>query len=548
VAKLIPALENIDPGVLPRSELRVLHLLGAMDFPGLEVYFSLPIAEEKKKGTFRGESDFVLFHPRHGLLVWEVKGGGISLENNTWYSADRFNERHQITDPVKQTDKGLGAIGKQMKKLMGEAFRLPMGRNLVFPDVRAGQAPLPLGLSREDILDHEALQALDAAALIKQFARWPRQDTVPLAPQDATRFTQRVLNPHFHLTPSLEDRVDSVQQRLVQLTNQQLWALELLKFVPQLTITGGAGTGKSLLAQHKALDLVADGQQVLLLCFNKALAESLRHHLQEKARPLTGELTVSTFHDFAQTLIERAGLPWELPDNPADHRPFYEETVPEQLLAAVGKLEIRYDALIVDEAQDFEAFWWLPLYEVIQPGAQVCLFADPAQDLYQRDFCLPTDIFGEMMPYPFHLSTNCRNSREIAQWLHHRFAFASAPSPALPGGDSAVIEHHWSSREEQAQQLEQAWQALKTRGATPENVAVLSPYRQERSAGIGALKKAHPDAYFRYSTINAFKGLQAPFVLLVDMNSGEFASREDLWYVGATRATVGLQIFSQVPR
>ncbi|WP_372995632.1 ATP-binding domain-containing protein [Marinobacter sp.] len=47
------------------------------------------------------------------------------------------------------------------------------------------------------------------------------------------------------------------------------------------------------------------------------------------------------------------------------------------------------------------------------------------------------------------------------------------------------------------------------------------------------------------STISSYKGLQSPFVFLVDMDSGDFASREDLWYVGATRATVGLQTFAK---
>ncbi|WP_368389770.1 hypothetical protein [Marinobacter sp. SS5-14b] len=45
--------------------------------------------------------------------------------------------------------------------------------------------------------------------------------------------------------------------------------------------------------------------------------------------------------------------------------------------------------------------------------------------------------------------------------------------------------------------------------------------------------------------MSGYKGLQSPFVFLVDMNTGAFASREDLCYVGATRATVGLQTFSR---
>ena len=59
------------------------------------------------------------------------------------------------------------------------------------------------------------------------------------------------------------------------------------------------------------------------------------------------------------------------------------------------------------------------------------------------------------------------------------------------------------------------------------------------------MQQQFPDEDFVVSTISSYKGLQSPFVFLVDMDSGGFASREDLWYVGATRATVGLQTFAK---
>ena len=150
-----------------------------------------------------------------------------------------------------------------------------------------------------------------------------------------------------------------------------------------------------------------------------------------------------------------------------------------------------------------------------------------------------------MLPYTFQLMHNCRNSLEIAQWLNNRFDYASIPAPHLPAANERVREHTWKKIDEQTRQLQTAWLELKERGVKAEQLAILSPYRPEKSGGIRSMQQQFPDEDFVVSTISSYKGLQSPFVFLVDMDSGDFASREDLWYVGATRATVGLQTFAK---
>src|SRR5690606_4965594 len=125
---LIPSFESIEQDALPNSERRVLQLLNDLDFPGLEVYFSLPLVREKKQGTFRSEADFILFHPNYGILVWEVKGGGISYRNNQWYSQNNRGT-YPIKDPIKQTDGAISDIITRIKRNAREGLLLPIGRN-----------------------------------------------------------------------------------------------------------------------------------------------------------------------------------------------------------------------------------------------------------------------------------------------------------------------------------------------------------------------------------------------------------------------------------
>jgi hypothetical protein len=544
LAKLIPLFESIEQDALPNSERKVLQHLNDLDFPGLEVYFSLPLVREKKQGTFRSEADFILFHPNHGILVWEVKGGGISYRNNQWYSQNSHGI-YPVKDPVKQADGAISDIITRIKRNARDGLLLPIGRNLVFPDTIAQDIVLPLGLLREDIIDYNGLKNLDQTALIEQFKRWPQQDKLPVAKADATFVRDKVLNPTFHLAPAIEARVDQIETTLVQLTNQQVWALELLRFVPRLTITGGAGTGKTLLARQKARDLASDGEKVLALCFNKALAAHIHDALEDTDEKLEGSITACSFHDFARDLIERADLPWNPPEAAEEKPAFYEETVPSLLADAAAKIQPDFSALLVDEAQDFHPLWWMALDSVMAPESKIVLFADPSQNLYGRDFEIPSDVFTGMLPYPFQLMHNCRNSLEIAQWLNNRFEYASTPAPHLPAANERVREHEWKQIDDQTQLLTKAWSELKDRGIKADQLAVLSPYRPENSGGIRALKEVFPGDNFTVSTISGYKGLQSPFVFLVDMNTGGFASREDLWYVGATRATVGLQTFAK---
>ena len=49
-----------------------------------------------------GEADFVVAHPELGIMVIEVKGGGIRRAGGTWESVDRNGTAHRIKDPFRQ--------------------------------------------------------------------------------------------------------------------------------------------------------------------------------------------------------------------------------------------------------------------------------------------------------------------------------------------------------------------------------------------------------------------------------------------------------------
>ena len=89
-------------------------------------------------GISEGEADFVITHPDLGVLILEVKGGGIQYkpERNQWYSFDRNGYSYEIKDPVDQARRSHYRLLEQLKSLPGWPQRpLNIGHAVCFPDV-----------------------------------------------------------------------------------------------------------------------------------------------------------------------------------------------------------------------------------------------------------------------------------------------------------------------------------------------------------------------------------------------------------------------------
>ena len=101
--------------------------------------------------------------------------------------------------------------------------------------------------------------------------------------------------------PLLSFRIAEEEQRRIQLTNQQIRTLDMLSRQRRVAISGGAGTGKTVLAREKAQRLAAEGFKTLLTCYNRPLADFLRS--------TTGGhegLIITSFHQFCHRWIQRA--------------------------------------------------------------------------------------------------------------------------------------------------------------------------------------------------------------------------------------------------
>jgi hypothetical protein len=152
-------------------------------------------------------------------------------------------------------------------------------------------------------------------------------------------------------------------------------------------VAGTAGSGKSFALTARAARLAAEGRSVLVLCFNLTLASHLRRLVGERcaeygANP--AHVTCTSFHTFCARVVDDAAQAGIAVAEPA-RGTWPVKTVLKTRAVFEAGYERRFDAVLVDEGQDFTVDWWNLLREhVVQPDGEMLLVADSTLDLYGK--------------------------------------------------------------------------------------------------------------------------------------------------------------------
>ena len=488
------------------------------------------LSRRRNGGTFDGEADFIVAHPRHGLLVLEVKGGGISYDGalKHWQSIDRHGVPHDIKDPVAQARNSRYALQRKLREADYTArYAYPLAHAVVFPDTEF-TVPPTIDLSPEIVIDLPKVRDLKQSVIDAYRSFRGNQ---PDPGDEAIGAVITLLAPSWTLPPLLSATVEAQEERVRELTEQQFGLLDVLRRQRRVLISGGAGTGKTMLAMEKARRLTREGFRVLLTCFNRNLAAWMEHELAH-----TG-VEVWTFHALCAEFARRAGTPIErAPDEP--DQAFFDRHA-EALDKAAALVKDRYDAIIVDEGQDFEEIWWVPLLELLDDGNDgiLYIFYDDNQRIYRRRGEFP--IAGP----PYSLTQNCRNTQQIHEVVS---LFYRGDQPATckgPAGQPPVlIEPLDGESERDAAARHVSW-LIEEQKVRPQDIVILTPHRKDRSVWRNGSEREwqltwDPGARAGVlcSTIHAFKGLERPVVIVTELADVSPAEKSELLYVAFSRA------------
>ena len=514
------------------------------------------IAHDTRDGTV-GEADFLIAHRDYGVLVLEVKGGEVWMErrgNRTeWYSRSRTGAVHNIGDPCSQAERNR----RNLHTWLSQSRVTRKHAYAIFPAIA-----LPDSVVTEDIrpdctvhmlLDKHACD--DAKTVERQllaiFKYWQEHADAKnqqFGGQAALDAMIDLVVPTRKLTPRIGDIFERERRKIEELTQQQFRVLRQLRRHHRAAIVGGAGTGKTMLAMEKAQQLTDDGLRVLFLCFNRNIVDWLGKRLTDD------NITVATYHSYVgqlqQTtgLNQNRGLQWE----------DFIEAAPQMLLDAASVVRQRdpdalFDAIIVDEAQDFDEAMWIPLPDLLKdPDDGIFyVFFDDNQRLYNQIKNIPMDT------PPFDLVDNCRNTQSIHTAM---IPYAVADSESYCDGPEGrpieviPVDGKKTAHKEIQRVLHRL---VNDEGVKPEDIIILTPSAEKRSiwkndtmlGNFVLTWNMQTDMHMavRVCTIYSFKGLESAVVILTELDKLYPDVAQQLMYVGLSRARNHVVVLGELP-
>jgi hypothetical protein len=367
--------------------------------------------------------DFIVIIPSVGLLIIEVKGwypAHILKANNVDVTVTSRGQPENCKHPVRQAR-------EYQYQLMDTARRHSESAALLQSQgAHVGRFIFPFG--HLVVLNNCTREQLDERGLSEVFPGrrvFARDEFEALSPDETIDRLKSCFNPWWAFG-QLSERQISILRSVIhpQIVISPL--AEATKVEQPLTVLdvrqernahslgdghrivyGVAGSGKTVILIARARLVAQDPKkQVLMLCFNRALAEYFQRLFAQ-----TTNVTCLTFHQWGS---QRNGVRFKEAED--------EEAFGERLLRRLQHAEgdaHKYDAVFIDEAQDFSKSWFLCSKLALKEpdDGDLLIVGDGSQSHYRRHPFTwreaGVNAVGRTINTRFDLDKNYRNTREI---------------------------------------------------------------------------------------------------------------------------------------
>ena len=560
----------------PSGEKEIFQLLkdtNSKKFKDCLVFHSLnyPQGTEKNKKQsyeFFGESDFVILVPSRGLINIEVKGGKISREDGIWYTNNRFG-KHKIKDPFKQATNSLFKIGGYLKT---KDILIPQDYLVIFPDCEFDTTGIEI--SDQNLVSGEinpkllnTLNNIIENHLIEANGRFHPKES------DLNQII-KVLRPNFTSNLSSKNLLNQSRKQIDKFTNEQIKILESYNS-NRLIVTGGQGTGKTVIAEEIAKKKLLEGS-VLFISSGRLRNEETKIRFKD-----FNNFHCFTFHNFINKIIKdiiKKEIPKELSDKInslkfEDRTEFFLKFISDTILE-VENLK-KYDFLIMDEMQNYchyDEFYGV--FGSIIKGdlkeGKWYFFGDfDYQNLWSNSISdeikkkNPKLYLRDLNPETHQLTYNVRNAQQIV--VHSPF-LSGVAKEKLPSRPFIIkiegqIKHYFeNSVKHKIERLEKIIEDLKKQNIDGNEIVILSSNRidnqknyisssnianffkiidltQISKFGTDIIKSDEKNCIY-FSTSHAFQGMESKIIILTDpltspienhkINEADYSNSKDL--------------------
>jgi hypothetical protein len=555
------------------------------------VWYDVPV------GPKQSHPDFVVLHPRRGLLILETKHWKLdtirSASRQAWEIAPDgrlkvvinplAQARHcaiQVVTALERDAQLVHASGPHQGKL---AF--PWGHGVVFTQITRKQfedAGLGDAIEPEHVIcSDEMPESVDAERFQRRlWHMFPHAfgGVLSLPQLDRVRWIMfpqvRVPTQGALFNDSDADAEFPDIMRVMDLQQEQL-ARSLGD--GHRVIHGVAGSGKTMILGYRAELLakaVTQAKPVLVLCYNEPLGVKLDAAMAAKG--LSERVHVRHFHKWCRQQLVTFGQ--RLP--PQGPRSVYAAQLVDNVIRGVERRQIpsgQYQAILIDEGHDFQPEWLKLVTQMVDPTTNcLLLLYDDAQSIYERrrtrQFSFKS-VGIQAQGRTTVLKINYRNSRQILQTASMIAADLLTADdndddgipllhPISCGRDGhAPLVIRLPSLRDEAVKIAELLAAAHQEGRAWGEMAIICRHHLVMDECAAALRQRQLPHQVRRAagsfdpgadtikvlTMHASKGLEFPVVALPGVGRMPEAGSNDedearLFYVAATRATHSLYI------
>lgn len=514
------------------------------------VFHSLNLPDHVDK--IKGEIDFVVIC-KYGILCLEVKGGYVERTDGIWKFTDRNGNSNQKSEgPYEQVEGNMYSLMKYLKNKLGEhdnIVKSQFANAVVFADIEDFSLR-DIEFKKEITIDKNRLEKNNIEKIIKEIFKYysERNNEIyhfyrrELSKSDLEKLS-RFFREDFGYVYSLSKELSDIEKQIIELTEKQKEAFRDMEDNDRIILKGNGGTGKTLILYEEAIRKSIEGKKVLFLCFNRMLVDFLNKKLQAEEEEIKKNIEIYQIHSYLIKNLKDIGV--NIENN--GEKDFFEIELPKTFLKYEYK---KADVLVVDEAQDLLNYNYIDTLDLMLDkglkNGNWYMALDPEQNLYNSQF---TEVYEyikmEIRPTIKRLNDNCRNTKQISYQNELLTGIEQAKNEVIYGQDVRNIKY--KDNEEQRKEIKEIIKQLKSSGIDLNKVVILSKYKFENSVFRGEnfledicklkfINEFMDGEGVTFSTIHSFKGLEAPIIILCDVEELNKRSNQLLNYVAMSRS------------
>lgn len=511
------------------------------------VFHSFTIVNVNNNTIYENEIDFVIFHPKKGILCIEAKAGNVKYEEGYWKYGNGIVMSH--LGPFNQAETNKWKISKYFEKKQCKYLldKCKLLHAVWFPSVDKNhlkKVQLPAEADINLILTKESIEKAEQDISKIFDIKLPNSVQTDLDRNEEKIIIDKILAPTLDLISISEMKLESNKQQFARMLKEQVALLNYLEEQPDAVINGMAGTGKTVLAIEKAKRHADNNEKVLFLCYNSKLRDYLRN---------TFEYENIKYFNIDEFACEMCNLKNRVFSN--ENNKMLYQMLEEKLIEMSIDDSFPYQHVIIDEGQDLgrEEIEEAHVIELLkanvlenkEKNGTFYLFYDKNQLIQANK--VPSYIAEADCKLT--LYNNCRNTINIAE-TSLRLLGSNKRVKIIDNavyGDSTEL--YFSKDEKETIEnlnviidnyLKEGYKNIQILTCSTLKNSIISKYFLNEEYNYN--KKDIP-----VTTCRKFKGLEADAIILIDINMNVFNNNDEkIMYVGSSRARYKLSLIANL--